>query len=191
MSARLPDAVAGDVLLRFAVTAAVTIRPQRADDGELLAEFVRSLSTASRYQRFHAVIGELSAPLLERLTRIEPPREMALLATTARRGREIVLGEVRYGTATDDAPEARDIALAVGDAWQRVGIGARLLGELLRRAAQAGVRRLTGDVFAANAPMLALAQRFGFAQRRHPKDARLVRVERILGSAGPGLEGST
>ncbi|MGE5339387.1 MAG: N-acetyltransferase family protein [Gemmatimonadota bacterium] len=186
----MPEAVTGDALLQFAVTAAVTIRPQNTDDGELLADFVRGLSAASRYQRFHAVIGELSAPLLERLTRIEAPQEMALLATTARRGREIVLGEVRYGAA-DDAPEARDIALAVGDAWQRVGIGARLLGELLRRAGEAGVRRVTGDVFAANAPMLALARRFGFAQRRHPSDARLVRVERSLASAGPRLEVST
>lgn len=186
MGARLPDVVA-DAMARFAVAAPVTIRPQRVDDGGRLAEFVRALSPASRYQRFHAVINDLSAPLLARLTRITPPREQALLATLATGGREIVLGEARYGEA-DDAIDARDVALAVDDAWQGAGIGTRMLRELMRYAQRAGVRRLTGDVLAANAPMLALARRFGFRQRRHPTDARLVRVERTLDDVDWTLE---
>lgn len=177
MSARLPDAVAQPV----------TIRPQRADDGALLAAFVRGLSPAARYQRFHMTLNDLSAPLLERLTRIAPPQDMALLATLGADGREVMVGEARYG-AGEESFDARDIALAVGDAWQRVGIGARLLRELMRRAARTGVRRLTGDVLGANAPMLALAQRFGFRLRRHPTDARLVRVERTLDEVDWTLE---
>jgi acetyltransferase len=174
MSTRLPDIVVAD-----AVAAAVTIRPQRPDDAGRLAEFVRALSPASRYQRFHAVINDVSAPVLERLTRITPPREQALLATLADGGREVVLGEARYAAA-DDGSDARDVALAVDDAWQGTGTGARLLRELMRRARRAGVRRLVGDVLVGNAAMLALARRFGFTPRRHPTDARLVRVERTL-----------
>ena len=187
MSARLPDAVADDALLRFAVTTPVTIRPQRAVDGALLAEFVRGLSPGARYHRFHMTINDLSAQLLERLTRIAPPRDMALLATLGAGGREVVVGEARYGEA-EHALDVRYIALAVGDPWQRVGIGARLLRELMRRAARAGVRRLTGDVLAANAPMLALAQRMGFRTRRHLTDARLVCLERTLDDVDWTLE---
>lgn len=187
MSARLPDAVAADAVLRFAVATPVTIRPQRADDGALLTEFVRGLSPAARYQRFHMTLTDVSAALLERLTRIAPPRELALLATLGSGPREIVLAEARYGDA-DDGSDARDFALAVGDAWQRVGIGARLLRELMRRAARFGVRRLAGDVLVANQPMLALARRFGFSLRRHPADARLVRVDRTLDDVDWTLE---
>lgn len=188
MSALLSEAVAHTAMLRFAVTAPVTIRAQRSDDGALLTEFVRGLSPAARYQRFHAAVNDLSAQMLERLTRIAPPREMALLATIGRGGREIVLGEARYGAPIDDDADGHDFALVVADAWQGVGIGARLLRELMRRAAAFGVRRLAGDVFAANAPMLALAQRLGFRQRRHLGDARLVRVERSLDPFELGLE---
>jgi acetyltransferase len=188
MSARLPEPVVHDAMLRFAVTAPVTIRPQRADDGDLLAEFVRGLSRSARYQRFHAAVNDLPGPMLDPLTRIAPPREAALLATIGRGAREIVVGEARYGAADDAASDAREFALVVGDAWQRFGIGARLLGQLMRRATVFGVRRLFGDAFAANAPLLLLARRLAFTQRRHPTDARLVRVERTLDDVDFTLE---
>lgn len=184
MSACLPDA-ASDALLHFTVSAPVTIRPQRPDDAALVVEFVRGLSAAARYQRFHATVNDVSEALLERLMRIAPPHETALLATCGAGRREFVVGEARYGRAVD-APDQHEFALAVSDAWQSVGVGTRLLRELMRRAALAGLRHLRGDVLVGNEPMLALAQRAGFRQRRHPTDARLARVERVLGAAEPG-----
>jgi acetyltransferase len=159
--------------------ASVFLRPVRPGDGALLDGLVRSLSDASRYRRFHAVVNELSEPWRARLTRVAPD-EAALLAIVRDGGREIAIGEARYATGEDAAAEAREFALVVADDWQGLGVGARLLRGLLRCAERAGVRVLYGDVFADNAAMLAFARRLGFSQRRHPTDARLVRVVSTL-----------
>jgi acetyltransferase len=159
--------------------ASVFLRPVRPGDGALLDGLVRSLSDASRYRRFHAVVNELSEPWRVRLTRVAPD-EAALLAIVRDGEREIAIGEARYAPAADAAADTREFALVVADDWQGLGVGARLVSALLRRAEGARVRVLYGDVFADNTSMLALAHRLGFSQRRHPSDARLVRVVRTL-----------
>jgi acetyltransferase len=160
-------------------TASVFLRPVRPGDGALLDGLVRALSGASRYRRFHAVVNELSEPWRARLTRVAPD-EAALLAIVRAGEREIAIGEARYAPSDDAAADAREFALVVADDWQGLGIGARLMRGLLRCADRAGVSVLYGDVFADNAAMLAFAHRLGFSQRRHPTDARLVRVVKTL-----------
>lgn len=160
-------------------SAPVLLRPVRPGDGALLDGLVRSLSDASRYRRFHAVVKELSEPWRARLTHVAPDAA-ALLAIVRDDEREIAVGEARYATAEDAAADEREFALVVADDWQGLGIGARLMRGLIRCAERADVRALYGDVFADNTALLAFAQRLGFSQRRHPTDARLARVVKVL-----------
>ena len=51
----------------------------------------------------------------------------------------------------------------MADDWQGQGIGRLLLERLERRAAAEGVNRLYAEVLPANAPMLQLAKKAGFA----------------------------
>ena len=51
---------------------------------------------------------------------------------------------------------------------------------MIDAARRNGLRRLTGDVLAANAPMLALARRFGFRIEPHPEGGGLRRVVKDL-----------
>lgn len=158
-----------------------TVRRQRPADVAALDRFVRGLSPASRFLRFHVGVRELSAPALQRMTHLDARCELALVATDADSGE--LLGEARYAPDDDD-PCAREFAVVVADGAQRRGIGTRLLRGLLRHARQAGIARLYGDLIRDNAPMLALARKLGFAVRRHPRDARLQRVEIELTSGG-------
>jgi acetyltransferase len=173
MNARLPDSVGAEVARLLA--ALPIIRPLRADDRELVDALVRELSPTSRYRRFHAPVNELSPALLDRLARVDVPDEVALLATTTARGCETAVGEARYAVAAD-RHDAREFALVVIEPWQRLGVGTQLLRELMWQAEKSGVMHLYGDTFADNTPMLALARRLGFVRRRHPVDARLVRL---------------
>jgi ribosomal-protein-alanine N-acetyltransferase len=61
----------------------------------------------------------------------------------------------------DDETHVNNIA--VGPAWQRRGLGAVLLVDLVRTALARGARHLTLEVRVGNDPAIALYQRFGMA----------------------------
>jgi GNAT superfamily N-acetyltransferase/uncharacterized protein YjiS (DUF1127 family) len=174
MIANLPEAQGASFFVGMPM-----IRPLRSNDRSLVDALVRELSPLSRLRRFHLPLREASPVLLDRLVNQSGPSNAALLAVLPSNGAEVAVGEARYA-ANDDRSDAREFALVVVDPWQRIGVGRRLLHELMRLAARSGVRRLYGDTFADNVPMLELARSLGFERRRHPTDARLVRMSSTL-----------
>jgi acetyltransferase len=157
------------------------IRPTTAKDAELLQDFVRGLSVASRYQRFQGAIRELAPAVLEQLLAVDYDRNMAFAAVLFEHGQRRMIGEARYAPALDGSG-AVDFALAVADDWQRHGVGRLLFGRLLQYAGRTGIERMQGDVLSGNTAMIALARQFGFTPRPHPDGAWLTRVERTLGT---------
>jgi acetyltransferase len=163
-------------LVRLRDGRAVVVRSAKRADGEAVQQFVRELSPLARRRRFFGALSELSPAQLERLTGAQNPRDLSLVALSAHAGEPRIVAMAQY--ATDD-PGAAEFAVVVADAWQRQGLGARLLELLLGRAAEAGVQVMNGYALAENAPMLALAARLGFALT-DDRDPDLVRLERPL-----------
>jgi acetyltransferase len=157
---------------------AITIRPIRAEDAAIEAEFVRGLSEESRYFRFMDSVRELSADMLARFTRIDYDRHMALIATTAAGGREIQIAVARYVVGPADTE--CEFAIVVADAWQRRGVGGLLMRELMAAARLKGLTRMYGEVLAGNRKMLEFITRLGFDATHDPQDPRLMRVEKRL-----------
>ena len=93
-----------------------------------------------------------------------------------------VLSVVGKPVTAHAEPNARYrlLALAVADGWQGRGIGRSMLRGLDRHAARHGVRCLYGDVLRDNLPMIELARSLDYRVLRHPAEARLVRVQRVL-----------
>lgn len=173
---------AGSVELRMAPDGCpLLIRPTTPKDAELLQDFVRGLSVASRYQRFQGALRELAPEVLKHLLSVDYRRSMAFAAILFEHGHRRMIGEARYAPALDGSGTA-DFALAVADDWQRQGVGRLLFGRLLRYAQGAGITRIQGDVLHGKPGMLGLAQQFGFVPRAHPDGAWLTRVERTLGA---------
>ena len=73
-----------------------TIRPIKADDAPIEADFVRHLSPESRYTRFMATVNELPPTKLRYLTDIDYDKHMAFVATVIREGKEVEIGVSRY-----------------------------------------------------------------------------------------------
>lgn len=140
---------------------AVWIRPIRPEDREREAEFVRSLSPASRYFRFHSALRELTPQMLERFTRINYPDEMALVALVDGADGEEQVGVARY--VRQSGSDTAEIAIVVADDWQGRGIATRLLTDLRDVARQAGITRLVASVLRENGRMLELVRRLGFS----------------------------
>ena len=138
----------------------ITIRPIRPEDAELEREFVTRLSPDTRYLRFMGSLKELSPAMLARFTQVDYDREMALIATVEEAGRERQIAVCRYVINADG--NSCEFAIVVAEAWQGLGLGRHLMLRLIEIARERGIRRMTGDILAANVGMLEMAARLGF-----------------------------
>ena len=153
----------------------VVIRAARGGDEPLIQAFIGRLSLASRYQRFFLALHELSAPVLEHIVHGDAHSEAALLALTAQGE---VVGLVQYvGTET---LERAEVAVVVGDAWRRVGLGVQLLMQLERVATAVGVGHVEADIQRDNIAAIELASKLGARAGKSPNGGGLVRVVRPL-----------
>lgn len=156
----------------------VTIRPTLPQDLELQHGFFRALSVASRYNRFMTHVSELPCRLAERFANIDYHDHVALLAATFdAAGRETMIAEARY---VRDDPTGCELAIAVGDPWQRYGVASRLVALLERQAVESGVATMRAETLISNRAMRGLAESHGFAVTPCPGDPHLVRLEKAL-----------
>jgi acetyltransferase len=154
------------------------LRPVRHDDGELEEAFVRGLSLESGYQRLLTSGTKVTPEWIDSMTHIDYHRHMAFAVTEEIDGVERFVGVGRY--VVDATMKGAEIALVVADAWQRKGLGRRLLETLLEHARSAGVREMVGLVLATNVAMLRLVRSMGFTVSAEPDDATVVRIRREL-----------
>ena len=159
-----------------------TISPQDADR---LQAYVRNLSASTRRNRFLGAISELAQTELERLTHMNRPGELALIAF-ARIGGEVSMVAEAVQVI---APQSQrcEIALSVTDAWQRKGLGTLLVRNMECRARVLGARYLIGEVLRTNDAMKGLARKAGFAIQGPFRDARLVEIVKDLSIPQTGL----
>ena len=158
----------------------VTVRPISPSDAAKFQAFVTGLSKTSRYHRFMGGLRELPPPMLDRLTRIDYRRHMALVAETRREGMPILVAEARY--AFDADRDSAELAVAVADEWQGLGLAKALLRRLIGHAAAAGFRRLHGETLASNACIVHLAWTAGFSIIPAPGIAGQLQISRNIPS---------
>jgi len=156
----------------------ITIRPIRPEDAEIEQEFVRGLSDEAKYFRFMNTIQELSQAMLVRFTQIDYDREMALIAITEEKGREVEIGVCRYAINPDG--ESCEFALVVSDQWQHKAIGHKLMAGLMDAARGKGLKTMEGEVLASNSNMLKLVSTLGFSATTSEEDPAIKRVSKSL-----------
>jgi protein lysine acetyltransferase len=136
------------VLNRLADGTPLVIRPIRPDDKALLAAGLSRLSEASRYKRFLAPKPRFTSAELRYLTEVDGIDHVAYVALRGDAPKALV-AVARLVRDTED-PRRAEIAVTVGDPWQRRGIG-RLLGDHLAMAARdRDIRWLTATMAADN-----------------------------------------
>ncbi len=156
----------------------VTVRPIRPEDTELVQDFMRNLSEEAKYFRFMRAMQELTLEMLIRFTQIDYDYEMALIATTQRRGKEQELGVARYVINPDK--QSCEFALVVSDQWQRKGIAHRLMYLLMDVARNRGLEVMEGEVLSNNNKMLDLVRSLGFRVTSSPDDTSIKHVSALL-----------
>jgi acetyltransferase len=154
------------------------VRPLRAADMALEADFVQHLSMESRYKRFMVTVRELPESKLKYLTDVDQVRHVAFAATVERDGREALVGVARY--VVDASGRGCEFAIAVDDAWQGTGLAGILMQALIDVARARGLATMEGSVLATNTRMLKFMPQLGFAVQHNPQDSGTVRVVRAL-----------
>jgi acetyl coenzyme A synthetase (ADP forming)-like protein len=157
-----------DVILRDGST--LRLRPPQRDDADAILGFFRGLSERSLYLRFHGYTT-LGPKVVEPLLEPDWTERGALLGTFAQDGGEQVVAVGNFVRLRD--PTTAEAAFAVADAYQRHGIGTRLLEQLAARAAEAGIERFVAEVLPSNREMVGVFEAVGFELSRELEGGEL------------------
>ena len=153
------DAV--DVILKDGST--LRLRSPCSDDAERLITFFAGLSDRSLYLRFHG-IRTVDERLVEPVLDPDWVERGALIGTVVDGEGEEVVALANYVRLRD--PAVAEAAFTVADAYQRRGIGTRLLERLAARASDHGIARFVAEVMTDNREMLGVFEDAGFELTR-------------------------
>jgi GNAT superfamily N-acetyltransferase len=117
------------------------------------------LSPRSRYLRFHSPVHRLTGPVRAGLVDLDGRCRAAVVAVVG--GPDGWHGPRPVGIArlARSGPASVEVAVAVADAWQRRGIGSRLVTAIAELAESLGYTTLSGAVLPENVAMLGLVRR--------------------------------
>jgi acetyltransferase len=136
----------------------VVIRPARAEDAGLYLDFLRDVAAEDLRMRFFGRVEELSAEELEKIAHPDYEHELVLVALEE--GSARLLGIARLRTDLDE--ENAEYAILVRSRLKGHGLGWLLMQRVIAYAKERNLRRVYGDVLAANAGMLQMSAELGF-----------------------------
>ncbi|MBN1833883.1 MAG: GNAT family N-acetyltransferase [Deltaproteobacteria bacterium] len=144
---------------------ALLIRAIRPDDKPALQDGLHRLSSESAYFRFFGPKHELSLQELIFFTEVDFARHVALVAIIEEED-PIIIGVGRYVVSEVEPIRSAEIAFAVDDAHQGLGIATILLRHLAKIARAADVSEFSASVLAGNQKMLLVLSHSGLPQKR-------------------------
>ena len=136
----------------------VEIRALRTDDRADLLDAVERTGAQSLYRRFFGAKRDLSEKEIEFFLNIDFANHVALVATVEEVSRAVIVGGGRYIMVR---PGSAEVAFAVVDEYQGLGIGRALMRHLVAIARDAGLEELVAEVLPDNMPMRKVFEKSG------------------------------
>jgi GNAT superfamily N-acetyltransferase len=150
----------------------IEIRAQRPQDREGMLAAIAQTSSGSLYRRFFGVRREFSEKETDYFLNIDFISHVALVAVASDGGQPTIVGGGRYVVLQ---PGQAEVAFAVIDAYQGLGVGSALMRHLATLGREAGLREFIAEVLAENASMLNVFERSGLAMSIR-RDGAVVHV---------------
>lgn len=154
----------------------VEIRAQRSQDRNGLHAAIARSSAGSLYRRFFAVRREFSEKETDYFLDIDFVNHVALVAVASEAGQPAIVGGGRYVVVQ---PGQAEVAFAVIDAYQGLGIGSALMRHLAILGREAGLREFIAEVLSENVGMLSVFERSGLAMSTK-RDGTVTHVTMLL-----------
>jgi len=137
----------------------VILRPIKPEDETLMHNLFQSLSEETMRFRFFQSIKDMSHRTLTRYCNIDYDREIAIVAETKKDDRRIV-GVSRL--ILEPGRKSGEFAVVVGDQWQRLGLGSKLVDYIIEIGKDMELDTIGGDVLSRNLKMIRLCTKKGF-----------------------------
>jgi GNAT superfamily N-acetyltransferase len=143
------------------------IRAIKPTDESLLREMFYRLSQNTVYKRFSGIVKYMPHENLQRFCTVDYRREMSIVATIQRTGIERIVGLVSY--SLDAKTGFAEIAMVVDDAFQKRGIGKRLMRRMTDVAKARGLKGFTAFTTGYNGPMIRVFESAGYPVEATPE----------------------
>jgi GNAT superfamily N-acetyltransferase len=145
----------------------VTVRAVRSDDKDALLAAFKELDERTVYLRFFEAKREITPEELSEVTVVDFVRTIALVTCTQDATGDKIIGEGRYIVFGDaEPPDRAEVAFAVEEDFQGLGIAGMMLRHLARIAKEKGITQFHAEVLQENKGMLAVFNRSGFPVRQ-------------------------
>lgn len=130
-----------------------------SDRAEMLAAVGRA-SRETLYRRFFAPKQTFSEREIEFFLNVDFKSHVALVGVISEGGRQVIAGGARYIVLE---PGRAEVAFAVDDPHQKLGIATHLIAHLIRIARADELKEFVAEVLSENVPMLKVFERCGLA----------------------------
>jgi acetyltransferase len=152
----------------------VTLRPIKPEDETLFEELFKSFSEETMRFRFFRIIKDVSHEALTRYCNLDYDREIAIVAETQKDKRRII-GAVRL--ILEPGGNQGEFAVVVGDQWQGLGVGTKLMDYIIEIGRDIGLKKMYGYVMPSNVKMVHLCSAKGLKLEQIDEDVLIATLE--------------
>jgi len=138
----------------------VVLRPIKPEDETLLDELFQSFSEETMRFRFFQIIKEMPHETLTRYCNIDYNREIAIVAEAKEGNERKIVGVTRL--IIQPGRKNGEFAVAVGDQWQGLGLGSKLVDYIIEISKDMTLKKISGDILSNNLKMVHLCIKKGF-----------------------------
>lgn len=153
--------------------AEIFLRPIKETDQPLILDLFNRLSADSVYLRFLRRLQDLPQEMLYQFTHLNYSSNFALAALVAEAGRDVerayaIVAIARY--AYDPHDNVTELAIAVRDDWQHLGLGKPLLKKIVDIGKEHGIYRFGGMIDPRNRIIMRMLSELGYQVKYDLKD---------------------
>jgi acetyltransferase len=138
----------------------VLLRPIKPEDEPMWLEMFQNFSEESIRYRFFQMLKDTPHEVRVRYCNIDYDREIAIVAELLEEGRRKILGISRISIEPDG--KGGEMAFIVGDKWQNLGLGTKMVDYTLDIAIEMGVENVYAIMLPDNYRALTLTKKMGF-----------------------------
>ena len=167
----------------------VHLRSIRPSDKAGLQDGMSRLSRDAIYTRFHGVKDHLSERELRYFTEIDHDSHVALVGEVEVDGAPLLVAAARFVTVEREPRLVAEVAFAVADDFQGLGIATLMLKHLIAIARDEGIQEFQALVLKFNQPMLDVFARCGLPRKTGRAAAGVLDIHFML-DAEDGQDGN-